>query len=92
MNEVAYADPPVRSEAGETDKVLDEGMELMHEVIDQAPWPINGSCRRYRAADCRHREYLGKFLNQLWSATTTCRPLRKCRDRFDMHRGRPHCA
>ena len=35
MNEVAYAIRPYEVNAGETDRVLDEGMDMLHEVMQR---------------------------------------------------------
>ena len=46
MNEVAYAIRPYETTAGETDRVLDESMEYMHEVFARSV--RGGSTREWR--------------------------------------------
>src|SRR5579864_2547164 len=44
MNEVAYALRPYEVNAGETDQVLDEGMDYLHEVFrKKQPWKLEGN-------------------------------------------------
>ncbi len=56
MNEVAYAIRPFEVKAGETDRVLDESMDYLHEVFrEKRPWKLEdrhgqvpGRLLRYR--------------------------------------------
>ena len=83
MNEVAYAIRPYEVEAGQTDKILDEGMEYLHEVFKtKRPWQLNGSLSRYLGGFSDTAQYLGKFVNQL-KGDDYLPALNHCRDRFD---------
>ncbi|MFZ0933974.1 MAG: activator of (R)-2-hydroxyglutaryl-CoA dehydratase [Bryobacteraceae bacterium] len=83
MNEVAYAIRPYEIEAGETDKVLDESMEYLHEVFKtKRPWRLNGNMSRYLGGFSDTAEYLGKFVNQI-KGDDYLPALEHCRDRFD---------
>ncbi len=83
MNEVAYAIRPYEMEAGETDKVLDEGMEYLHEVFKtKRPWRLNGNLARYLGGFSDTAQYLGKFVNQV-KGDDYLPALQHCRDRFD---------
>src|SRR3990172_3334379 len=43
INDVAYQIRPFEVNLGETDRVLDECMDLLHDVmIKQRPWSVNG--------------------------------------------------
>ncbi|MGB7762541.1 MAG: hypothetical protein WBL61_22090 [Bryobacteraceae bacterium] len=83
MNEVAYAIRPYEMEGGETDKVLDEGMEYLHEVFKtKRPWRLNGNLARYLGGFSDTAQYLGKFVNQV-KGDDYLPALQHCRDRFD---------
>ncbi len=83
MNEVAYAIRPYEMEAGATDKVLDEGMEYLHEVFKtKRPWRLNGNLSRYLGGFSDTAQYLGKFMNQV-KGDDYMPALKHCRDRFD---------
>jgi len=83
MNEVAYAIRPYEVEAGETDKVLDEGMEYLHGVFKtKRPWQLNGNLSRYLGGFSDTAQYLGKFVNQI-KGDDYLPALNHCRDRFD---------
>ncbi|MGB9456613.1 MAG: hypothetical protein WCB12_11245 [Bryobacteraceae bacterium] len=83
MNEVAYAIRPYEMEAGETDKVLDESMEYLHEVFKtKRPWRLNGNLSRYLGGFSDTAQYLGKFVNQI-KGDDYMPALKHCRDRFD---------
>ncbi|HEY9141900.1 MAG TPA: hypothetical protein VIN93_13470 [Bryobacteraceae bacterium] len=83
MNEVAYAIRPYEMEAGETDKVLDESMEYLHEVFKtKRPWRLNGNLSRYLGGFSDTAQYLGKFANQI-KGDDYMPALKHCRDRFD---------
>ncbi len=58
MNDVAYQIRPYEVNAGETDRVLEESMEILHEVMRRKkPWTLNGQDRQgpRRHALRRHR-------------------------------------
>lgn len=83
MNEVAYAIRPYEMEAGATDKVLDEGMEYLHEVFKtKRPWRLNGNLSRYLGGFSDTAQYIGKFASQI-KGDDYLPPLKHCRDRFD---------
>ncbi len=70
INEVGYQIRPFELEAGATDAVLDDVIDYMHEALKKkSPWKIED---RLGSAASRLPmkgaiEYLGKFLNQLYS-------------------------
>src|ERR1019366_5745978 len=83
MNEVAYAIRPFEAEAGQTDQVLDETMDYMHEVFkNKRPWKLEGGIGKYLLGFSDTAEYIGKFVNQLKGADYVG-PLEHCRDRFN---------
>jgi predicted nucleotide-binding protein (sugar kinase/HSP70/actin superfamily) len=83
MNEVAYAIRPYEMEAGATDKVLDEGMEYLHEVFKtKRPWQLNGNLSRYLGGFSDTAQYVGKFVEQI-KGDDYLPALNHCRDRFD---------
>ena len=70
INEVGYQIRPFEVEAGVTDSILDETIDYMHEVLKKkSPWKIEDKLGGI--ADKLPMkgtiEYLGKFLNQLYS-------------------------
>jgi len=83
MNEVAYAIRPYEMEAGETDKVLDENMERLHEVFKtRRPWRLNGNLSHFLGGFSDTAEYMGKFVNQI-KGDDYMPALRGCRERFN---------
>ncbi len=83
MNEVAYAIRPYELEAGATDKMLDEGMEYLHEVFKtKRPWRLNGNLSRYLGGFSDTAQYVGKFVKQI-KGDDYLPALQHCRDRFD---------
>src|SRR6202045_941765 len=63
MNEVGYAIRPFEVVPGETDRVLDEGMDYMHEVFrKKQPWKLGDSLAKYLGGFSDTAEYIGKFL------------------------------
>jgi len=83
MNEVGYAVRPYEMEAGATDKVLDEGMEYLHEVFKtKRPWKLNGNITRYLGGFSDTAQYIGKFVSQI-KGDDYLPALKHCRDRFD---------
>jgi predicted nucleotide-binding protein (sugar kinase/HSP70/actin superfamily) len=68
MNDIAYQIRPYEVNAGQTDRVLEESMELMHEVMRRKrPYTLSGKSRKYleKIGFAGTAEYLGKFLNQI---------------------------
>ena len=83
MNEVAYAIRPYEVNAGETDRVLDEGMDYLHEVFrKKRPWKLDGSMGKYLGGFSDNAEYIGKFVNQL-KGDDYVPALERCRDQFN---------
>jgi predicted nucleotide-binding protein (sugar kinase/HSP70/actin superfamily) len=84
INDVAYQIRPYEINAGETDRVLEDSMELLHEVMRrQKPWTLQGRAGKL-LEDTRFAatgEYLGKFLHQLFGDDIMA-ALREVRDRF----------
>src|SRR5438093_7252197 len=66
MNEVAYALRPFEVNAGETDRVLDEAMDYLHEVFrKKRPWQLNENMSKFLGGFSDTAEYLGKFVKQI---------------------------
>jgi len=85
INDVAYQIRPFEINPGQTDAVLDECMDTLHDAFRRKrPWTLEGKfaslIRKGGLGDTA--EYLGKFLNQLWGDELTS-ALREVRDRFD---------
>ncbi|PWU08739.1 MAG: activator of (R)-2-hydroxyglutaryl-CoA dehydratase [Terriglobia bacterium] len=83
MNEVAYALRPYEVNAGETDRVLDEGMDYLHEVFrKKQPWRLEGNLTKFLGGFRDTAEYIGKFVNQI-RGDEYVPALSRCRDRFN---------
>jgi predicted nucleotide-binding protein (sugar kinase/HSP70/actin superfamily) len=83
MNEVGYAIRPYEVTAGETDRVLDECMDHLHDVFrEKRPWRLDEGMAKYLGGFSDTAEYLGKFVNQL-KGEDYLPALQHCRDRFD---------
>ena len=83
MNEVAYSLRPYEVNAGETDRVLDESMDYLHEIFrKKQPWKLEGNMPKYLGGFSDTAEYIGKFVHQL-KGEDYVPALRHCRDRFD---------
>src|ERR1700722_3762613 len=84
LNDVAYQIRPYEVNAGETDRVLEDSMELLHEVTRrQKPWTLRGRSAKL-LKNTRFEgtgEYLGKFLHQLFGEEIVA-ALREVRERF----------
>jgi predicted nucleotide-binding protein (sugar kinase/HSP70/actin superfamily) len=84
INDVTYQIRPYEVNAGETDRVLEGSMELLHEVMRrQKPWKLRGRLAKL-LTNTRFEgtsEYLGKFLHQLYGDEIMA-ALREVRDRF----------
>jgi predicted nucleotide-binding protein (sugar kinase/HSP70/actin superfamily) len=84
INDVTYQIRPYEVNAGETDRVLESSMELLHEVMRrQKPWKLRGRLAKL-LTNTRFEgtsEYLGKFLHQLYGDEIMA-ALREVRDRF----------
>lgn len=85
INDVAYQIRPYEINPGETDRVLDESMDLLHEVMRRkGPWALNGKVGSLLAKTsfAGIAEYIGKFLNQLYGEDYVA-ALREVGDRFN---------
>jgi predicted nucleotide-binding protein (sugar kinase/HSP70/actin superfamily) len=83
MNEVAYALRPYEVNAGQTDQVLDETMDYLHEVFrKKQPWKLEGNLTKYLGGFSDTAEYLGKFVHQI-KGDDYLPALERCRDRFN---------
>src|SRR5487761_746355 len=85
LNDVAYQIRPYEVNPGETDRVLEDSMELLHEVMRrQKPWTLRGRMAKL-LKNTRFEgtgEYLGKFLHQLFGGEIVA-ALHEVRDRFN---------
>src|SRR5450631_3345392 len=83
MNEVAYALRPFEVNAGDTDRVLDENMDYMHEVFrKKRPWKLDQGFAKYMGGFSDTAEYIGKFVKQL-KGDDYVPALQRCRDRYN---------
>src|SRR5471030_2817914 len=83
MNEVAYARRPFEVNAGDTDRVLDEAMDYLHEVFrKKRPWKLYEGMAKYLGGFSDTAEYVGKFVNQL-KGDEYVPALERCRDQFN---------
>ena len=88
INDVAYQIRPFEVNSGETERVLDECMELMYEVIrNKVPYQLEGKLESFfsRIGKTDTATYLGKFINQLYGDEYTS-ALERVRDRFNQIR------
>jgi predicted nucleotide-binding protein (sugar kinase/HSP70/actin superfamily) len=70
INEVSYQVRPFEVNAGDTDAILDEAVDYMHEVLKKkSPWSVEQKLGKVanKIPMKGTVEYLGKFLNQLMS-------------------------
>jgi predicted nucleotide-binding protein (sugar kinase/HSP70/actin superfamily) len=85
LNEVAHQVRAYELNAGETDAVLDEVIDYMHEVLKKkSPWNVEAKLGKLasRMPMKSALDYLGKFLEQLYSDEYV-EALNHCRDRFN---------
>jgi predicted nucleotide-binding protein (sugar kinase/HSP70/actin superfamily) len=85
LNEVAHQVRAYELNPGETDAVLDEVIDYMHEALKKkSPWSVEAKLGKLasRMPMKSAVEYLGKFLEQLYSDEYTD-ALNHCRDRFN---------
>ena len=86
MGEMTHLISPFEVKAGETEAVLEEVMDYMHEVMrKKRPWQLNGNLERYlkhfpKVASTS--SYMGKFLNQILG-DDYIEALHHVRDRFN---------
>jgi len=96
LNDIAYQIRPYEVNAGDTDRVLEGSMELLHEVMRRKkPWTLQGKTKKVLAGTrfAGTAEYLGKFLNQIFGDDLLA-ALRQARQRFaaiDVMRSSRHC-
>ncbi len=85
INDVAYQIRPFEVNPGETDRVLDECMDLLHEVVrKKRPWTLEGKLGSLlkKTSFANTAQYIGKFLNQLYG-DDYAGALREVCDRFE---------
>src|SRR5579872_6563601 len=85
INDVAYQIRPFEVNAGETDRVLDESLDMLHQVMRRKqPYTLEGKLASLvnKTNFSATAEYLGKFLNQLYGDDYTA-ALNDVRDRFN---------
>jgi predicted nucleotide-binding protein (sugar kinase/HSP70/actin superfamily) len=83
INELAYMLRPYEVNPGQTDRVLDEVMDYMHEVFRaKKPYQIEEKLAGFLGGYKDTAEYLGKFLNQLKGDDLT-EALTKCKTMYD---------
>ena len=85
INDVAYQIRPYEVNPGETDRVLGECMDMLHEVLrEKRPWTLEGKLASLlgKTGFAGTAEYVGKFLNQLYGDDYTD-ALNEVRDRFN---------
>ena len=85
INDVAYQIRPYEVNAGETDRVLDECMDLLQEVMRRKrPWTLEGKLAALlgKTGFAGTAQCAGKFLNQLYGDDYTD-ALKEVRERFN---------
>ncbi len=85
VNDVAYQIRPYEVNLGETDRVLDECMDLLHEVMrKKQPYSLEGKFGEMlkKTSFAGTAAFIGKFLNQLYGDDFT-EALEEVRDRFN---------
>jgi predicted nucleotide-binding protein (sugar kinase/HSP70/actin superfamily) len=83
INEVGYAIRPFEVNAGDTDRALDDSMNIMHEVFrSKRPWNLDAGLAKYLGGFSDTAEYVGKFVKQL-KGEDYVPHLKRCRDRFN---------
>ncbi len=85
VNDVAYQIRPFEVNAGETDRVLDECMDLLQEVMRRKqPWTLEGKLGSLlkKTSFAGTAEFAGKFLNQIYGDEYVA-ALHEVRERFN---------
>ena len=83
MNEVAYALRPYEVNVGDTDRILDETMDYLHEIFrKKRPWKLDENMSKFLGGFSDTAEYLGKFVKQI-KGDEYVPALERCRDRFN---------
>jgi predicted nucleotide-binding protein (sugar kinase/HSP70/actin superfamily) len=83
INELGYLVRPFELNEGETDRIMDEVMDQMHDVMARKrPYQLEQSLKRYLAGFADTAEYIAKFVDQL-KGGDFLPPLHQVRDRFN---------
>jgi len=83
MNEVAYAIRPYEVNVGDTDRILDQTMDYLHEIFrKKRPWKLDENMSKFLGGFSDTAEYLGKFVKQI-KGDEYVPALERCRDRFN---------
>jgi predicted nucleotide-binding protein (sugar kinase/HSP70/actin superfamily) len=85
VNDVAYQIRPFEVNPGETDRVLDECMDLLHEVMQRKrPYTLEGKFGDWlsKTSFSGTATMIGKFMDQLYGEDYTA-ALREVRERFN---------
>lgn len=85
VNDVAYQIRPFEVNPGETDRALDESMELLHEVMKRKrPYSLEGKFGEFlsKTSFSGTATMIGKFMDQLYGEDYTA-ALREVRERFN---------
>jgi predicted nucleotide-binding protein (sugar kinase/HSP70/actin superfamily) len=83
VNEVGYAIRPFEVHAGQSDEILDQVTDYLHEVFrKKQPWEVGDKLSGFLGGFKDTAEYMGKFVNQLASDDLTG-SLNRARDMFD---------
>ena len=83
MNEVAYALRPYEVNVGDTDRILDQTMDYLHEIFrKKRPWKLDENMSKFLGGFSDTAEYLGKFVKQI-KGDEYVPALERCRDRFN---------
>ena len=83
MNEVAYAIRPYEVNGGDTDRILDQTMDYLHEIFrKKRPWKLDENMSKFLGGFSDTAEYLGKFVKQI-KGDEYVPALERCRDRFN---------
>ena len=83
INELGYLIRPYEVQEGETEHLLNETMDYMHDVMaKKRPWKLDGGLRKYLSGFADTAEYIGKFVDQL-KGDDYLPALHKVRDRLN---------
>jgi len=83
MNEVAYALRPYEVNVGDTDRILDQTMDYLHEIFrKKRPWKLDENMSKFLGGFSDTAEYLGKFVKQI-KGDEYVPALERCRERFN---------
>jgi predicted nucleotide-binding protein (sugar kinase/HSP70/actin superfamily) len=83
INEMGYLIRPFEVHEGQTNRVMDEVMDYMHDVMARKrPWKLHEGLAKYLAGFKDTAEYIGKFVDQL-AGDDYVSALHKVRDRLN---------